>query len=869
MNLTINGIVCAVENATSITLMDYLRNTHGLKSVKDGCSQGACGTCTVIVDGVAQRSCTSVSSLEDDAEVLTVEGLTEREKAVYDFAFAETGAVQCGFCTPGMVMSAKALLDKQPDPSDADIKHALRKNICRCTGYVKIIDAIHLAAKYFREQLEVPTATGAGKLGESLHRVDAREKTLGYGVYVDDMALPGMLHGKALRSQYPRAIIKRINIDKALQHADAVCVLTAKDIPGERLHGHIVQDWHTLVAEGETTHYIGDALALVASHDPHKLDEILALIDVEYEPLTPLSSPAQALADDAPQLHPNSAGNVLYRERLVRGDAASAIANAKYVVTKHYSTPFTDHAFMEPECAIAVYEAGGMLLYTGGQGIYDDQREVAHMLGLPVDNVRVQSKLVGGGFGGKEDLSVQHHAALLAWHCRVPVKVKFSRQESLLIHPKRHAMEIEMTTACDEHGKLLGMIADIVSDTGAYASLGGPVLQRACTHAAGPYAFDNVSVHGKAVYTNNPPGGAFRGFGVTQSAFALESNINLLAEMVGISAWEMRYRNAVRPGQALPNGQLADNSTALVECLLAVKDTFESHRYAGLAVAFKNSGLGVGNVDIGRCILSVEAGKLHVRSSAACIGQGVATVAVQIICEVTGLSPTQMVVEAPDTARTPDAGTTTASRQTVFTGEAVRRAAVSVKRQLDAGMQLSDLEGQEFLGEYFGKTDPMNSDKPHPVSHIAYGYAAQVVVLDEHGKLAKVVAACDLGHVINRKSAEGQIEGGVVMSLGYALTEDFPLENSVPKVTYKSLGLFKAADTPAIDTIIVDRQFEAEVALGAKGVGELASIPTAPATQAAYYAFDGQFRTKLPLEATPYTKEQKTPKPNRARRART
>ncbi|WP_413701825.1 selenium-dependent xanthine dehydrogenase [Psychromonas sp. KJ10-10] len=512
---------------------------------------------------------------------------------------------------------------------------------------------------------------------------------------------------------------------------------------------------------------------------------------------------------------------------------------------------------MEPECAIAVYENEGILLYSGGQGIYDDQREVAELLGLDKSKVRVKSALVGGGFGGKEDMSVQHHASLLAWLTKQPVKIKFSRAESLVIHPKRHAMEMDLTTACDENGILLGMDAKIILDTGAYASLGGPVLQRACTHASGPYNFHNICVEGMAVYTNNPPAGAFRGFGVTQSAFSFECNLNLLAEMVGISPWEIRYRNAIRPGLSLANGQIADQSTALVECLEAVKDIYESSQYAGIATSFKNSGLGVGVPDVGRCIVSVENEKVHVRSSAACIGQGMATVSLQMLCEVTDIKPENIVVEIPDTARAPNSGTTTASRQTVFTGEAVTRAGRKLKQQLDSGKTLKDLEGTEFYGEYTAVTDPIGSDKKNPVSHVAYGYLAQVVILDATGKVSKVVATYDLGKVVNRKAAEGQIEGGIVMGLGYALTEDYPLINAVPQVTYKGLRLFKALDTPEMETIIVERDFDPEIAQGTKGVGELATIPTAPATQGAYYAFDGKFRTKLPMPETAYSKKEK------------
>ena len=837
-------------------LIHFLRDDLRLISVKNGCGEGACGTCTVLIDGKATRACVPVIGKMNGKTVVTLEGLTGREKDVYAYSFAKAGAVQCGFCIPGMVMSAKGLLDNTPAPSREEVKKALRGNICRCTGYVKIEDAVLSAAEMFRENLDIPRQEGGGKIGESFFRLDAREKTLGTGEYVDDLVFEGMLFAKALRSKYPRARVLSIRTAEAAAHPEAVRVITAEDIPGKKKLGHLVKDWDALIAVGDVTRFIGDSVALAVTKSKESLDEVLSLIAVEYEELTPVTSPEQGLAPGAPQVH--ESGNLLRQEILNRGDADAAIAAAAHVVTRHYSLPFTEHAFMEPECAVAMpYGEGGVLLYTASQSIYDEQHEVSDLLGLPPDKVHVHSQLVGGGFGGKEDMVVQHHAALAAFLVQKPVKVKLSRQESLMIHPKRHAMEIDCTTACDENGIIQAAKFSILSDTGAYASLGGPVLQRACTHAGGPYNFQNFSVVGRAVYTNNVPAGAFRGFGVTQSAFAMECNLNLMAEAVGISPWEIRYRNAIRPGQVLPNGQIADDSTGVAQCLEAVKDVYESTPYAGIASCFKNAGVGVGIPDTSRCIISVEQGKLHIRSSAACIGQGMATVMLQMACETLGLAPSMFVVESPDTRRTPDAGTTTASRQTLLTGEAVTRAATMIKAELDGGKTLADLEGREFYAEYLAKTDPMGSGKEFPVSHVAYGYAAQVVRLDEQGKVIDVTAAYDAGRVVNPKAAEGQIEGGVAMGLGYALTEDFPVEGGYIKAKYGTLGLFRAPDTPPINVRLIKKEHYGPYAYGAKGIGELATIPTAPAAQGAYYKLDGVFRTKLPLDDTYYRKPKK------------
>lgn len=799
IELTVNGKTARSEKDKK--LMAFLRDDLRLTSVKDGCSEGACGACTVLVDGKKVKACTQMLSKFEGKSILTVEGLSEREKEVYVYCFGEAGAVQCGFCIPGMVICAKSLLDRNLSPTRAEVKAAMRGNICRCTGYKRIENAILMAADFFRDNLPVPAAEDHTGVNRRFIRPDVKEKVLGTGEYVDDVTLPSMLYAKALRSKYPRALVNKIDLSRARRHPECVKILTAKDVPYNKT-GHIIPDWDVMIAEGDITRYIGDALALVCTKTEEALDEVLALIDVDYTELTPVTSPMDALRADAPLIHER--GNVLRRETLKRDDADAAIRNSKYVVTKKYYTPFNDHAFMEPECAIAMPEGeDGILLYSGSQSIYDEKREIAKMLKIPEEKVHCQSKLVGGGFGGKEDMSVQHHAALMAWYVKAPVKVKFIRQESLLYHTKRHPMHMEFTTACDGEGNLTAMKAVLIADTGAYASLGGPVLQRACTHAAGPYNYQNVDILGMSVYTNNVVAGAYRGFGVTQSCFATENNINLLAEMAGISPWEIRYKNAIRPGQELPNGQIADENCAMAECLEAVKDVYEANPYAGLACGFKNSGKGIGLRDTGRCLLSIENGRVKIRTSAACMGQGIATVCTQIICEATGLDPKLIEQERPDTVRTPDSGTSTASRQTVITGEATLRAAEKLKKELETGKTLEELEGGEFYGEYVPVTDPMGTPKKNPVSHISYSYAAQVVVLNQEGKVEKVVAAYDVGTPVNIQSVKGQIEGGVVMGLGFALTEDYPIENGYPKVKFGTLGLMRAPDVPDIEVRLV------------------------------------------------------------------
>mgnify|MGYP001663660204 CR=1 FL=1 len=836
-------------------LLRYLRDELHLTSVKDGCSEGACGACTVLIDGEPCRACTPSTDALEGRHILTVEGLTDEEKKLYTYAYGEAGAVQCGFCIPGMVICTKALLDQNPDPNEKEIKNALRNNYCRCTGYVKIIAAVKLAAKLKREGVIPEPSENDWKVGSSVHRLDVEEKVLGTGKYPDDWYVPNMTYGSAVRAKYARARVKAIDASKALAMPGVYAVLTAEDIPGENKVGHIKHDQYTLIPVGGLTHYLGDAICLVVAQDQETLEKAKKLVKVDYEVLPAVHNPWEAAEENAPHVFEEEGTNVQAVRHVSRGDAAGAIAKSKYVISQHFETPWTEHAFLEPECAVAYRDLDGdIMLLTTDQSAHTTLHECSLLLGSK--KIKVQNQLVGGGFGGKEDMTVQPLAALIAYKTGRAVKCKLTRAESLLIHPKRHPFEMDFTMGVDENGIIQGVKAKVVSDTGAYASLGGPVLERACTHAAGPYAYENFEIDGYAYYTNNPPAGAFRGFGVTQTCFAVETLLNRAADLVGISPWEIRYRNAIRPGGVLPNGQIVDDSTGLVETLLAVKDEYDNAKIKGIACAMKNAGLGVGLPDWGRCKLIVEGdSKVHIYSGASCIGQGLGTVLVQMVCSNTNLSRDDIVYERSNTWIAPDSGDTSGSRQTLVTGEACRRACLQLHEAL-AGKSLSDLIGKEFYGEYLAKTDPLGADVPNPVSHVAYGYATQVCILDEKtGLIRKMIAAHDVGKAINPLSCEGQIEGGVVMSMGYALTEQYPIdENCRPTARFGTLGLFRAHQVPEIKAIVIDKP-GLNVACGAIGIGEITSIPTAPAIADAYYRLDGEPRTSLPLTGTPYARK--------------
>ncbi len=855
---TVNGQTVTVEKNQK--LLRYLRDTLHLTGTKDGCSEGACGACTVLVDGVPCKACVPDTDALNGRKVITIEGLTPWEKEVYTFAYAEAGAVQCGFCIPGMVMCSKALLDKNLNPTEPEIRYALRNNYCRCTGYVKIVAAVRLAAQIFRDGVIPEKGAQDWKIGSRVQRLDAEEKVLGTGKYPDDYYPDGMLYGSALRSKYPRARVLSIDVSAARALPGVAAVLTAEDIPGQNKIGHLKHDQYTLIPVGGLTHYLGDAIALVAAEDRETLEKAKKLIRVEYQVLPAIHNPREAAAPGAPRVFDEEKDNVCAHKHICRGNAGEAIRRSRYVIRHHFETPWTEHAFLEPECAVSFLDSDGdVFLYSTDQSAHQTLHECRMVLGT--DKVKVQNALVGGGFGGKEDMTVQHHAALLTYVTGRPVKVKLSRAESLLIHPKRHRFEMDFTMGCDENGIIQGVKAKVISDTGAFASLGGPVLERACTHAAGPYQYHNFEIEGTAYYTNNPPAGAFRGFGVTQTCFATESLLNMMADEVGITPWEIRYRNAIRPGGELPNGQIVDESTGLVETLEAVKPYYDAAVAAGkpvgLGCAMKNAGVGVGIPDTGRVKLMVGRDeKVHIYSGASCIGQGLGTVLVQMVVTNTDLRREEIVYERSNTWIAPDSGTTSGSRQTLVTGEACRRACEKFMEARAEGKTLQQMAGQTFCGEYLAKTDPLGADVPNPVSHVAYGYATQICVLDpKTGRIEQIVAAHDVGKAVNPLSCEGQIEGGVVMSMGYALRERYPIDgNCRPIDRYGSLGLFRAHELPDIVAIVVDKP-GLKVACGAIGIGEITSIPTAPAIADAYFRYDGERRYALPLAHTPYERK--------------
>ena len=850
MDFRLNGQAVSSDPGDTKSLLELLREDFGLSSVKDACApEGSCGACTVMVDGRAVVSCAQKATRVEGKQVVTQEGLSAKERQRWAECFAAAGASQCGYCSPGIVMKAEALLRKQPDPSRDEIAHALLGNLCRCTGYVKVLDAIELSAAALRGE-PLPEVDRSGRVGSRTSRYRSPKLALGDEPFVGDMVVPRMLHGALRFSDHPRARVLRIDTSRAEASPGVSAVVTAIDVPGERTQGALTKDWRQFVAEGETTAYVGDVIAALAAETRAAAHAAAALVAVEYEVLEPVTDPFAAMDDGAPRLHER--GNVLSVSEVKRGDVDAALTGAAHVVMETYRTQFIEHAFLEPESSLVIpNDDGALRVYSQGQGAWEDRRQIASFLGVPEAEVRVTQVATGGAFGAKEDLNVQCHASLLALRTERPVLITLTRKESIRFHAKRHAMWLEYAAGCDEEGRLVGLRARIVGDTGAYASVGDKVLERAAGHACGAYGVPNVDVEAKAVYTNNPPSGAMRGFGVNQSNFAVEGVLDLLAEQVGIDGWEIRWRNALDVGDRFTTGQKLGPGVGLKQTLLAVRDAYRDARYAGIACGVKNTGIGNGVVEYGRAILRPEDDdSVTLFHSWTEMGQGVHTVLQQIVCEELGLPPDRVQVVV-DTEHELDTGQTTASRSTVLGGRAVMDAAHKLKVALDGG-RLEDLAGQEFRGDFVVDwTTALGPDVDEPITHLAYAWATQVVILDDDGHLAKVIAAHDVGKAINPLLVEGQIEGGVHMGLGHALSEEFVVEGGIPVTeTLKSLHLLPPTGMPDVECILIEEP-QPEGPYGAKGIGEASLVPTAGAVAGALYSFDGIRRTRLPMKDSP------------------
>ncbi|MEE8277266.1 MAG: selenium-dependent xanthine dehydrogenase [Thermoanaerobaculia bacterium] len=853
ISFTLNGVQQRVSIRPGESLLETLRVRCGILSTKDGCQpQGQCGCCLALVDGLPKVTCAVPAEKADGKEILTLEGLPEEERELIANSFVALAGLQCGYCIPGFALQAKRLLDQNPRPSREQIAISLTGHLCRCTGYVKILDAIELLAKARRGEA-LPEPCQDGRVGSSLARYTGKELTLGDRPYVDDLERPGMLHGAVVLSPHARARVVRVDTSKAVAHPGVVAVATAADVPGERWYGLVYNDWPGFVAEGEEVRCVGDVLAAVAAEDEATAREAAGLVEVDYEVLEPVLDPEEAATDGAPQVNPTH-DNVLSRTEVRRGDADRALAESAHVVSGTWTTQRIEHLYLEPESAVAEpLEDGRLRLYTQGQGIFDDRRQVARFLDIPEDDIYVELVPNGGAFGGKEDMSIQAQTALLARMTGRPVKLTLNREESIRLHPKRHPITMHYTVGCDEEGRLTAVKARMIGDTGAYASVGSKVLERAAGHSCGPYKVPNVDVVSRAVYTNNPPCGAMRGFGANQAHFGIDGALDLLAEKVGLDGWEIRWRNALAVGDTFATGQVFEKSVGLKKTLEAVKDSYygarEQGRAVGIACGIKNSGIGNGAKEWGKGRLVVEDdGTISIYNGYTEMGQGILTVLIQCAVEVTGL-PASLFRPKVDSTFAVACGQTTGSRGTLLGGRAVMKAAEKLKADLDRGKTLDELVGKVYAADVLiDDTTAPGQTTEKIKTHTAYGFATQVCILDESGKVERMVAAHDVGRAINPALCEGQIEGSVHMGLGYALTEDLPCPDGMP-ATFKlrELGVIRAREMPDVEVFLVEEP-EPEGPFGAKGVGEIGLVPTAPAVAAALHAYDGVRRYTLPMK---------------------
>lgn len=876
----LNGKETEASYEPGMHLLEVLREECGVISCKNGCApEGACGCCLVVIDGRPALSCLRKPEQMAGHDITTVEGLPEDTRRIISEAFVLEGGVQCGFCIPGIVVRAAALI-QQGKTADRDaIRKALDGHICRCTGYGRIIDAIQTAGEamgnggtlpteprrhsFFGEefglhrnpQFEFASTKGHG-IGESHARVGGIEQVLGERPYVDDMRMPGMLHGAMVLAEHPRARVLAIHTEAAAASPGVERIFTARDVPGERGTGLAVPDLPLFVAVGETTCCVGDFLAMVVADTQFHARQATAKIKVDYQVLEPITDPQKAFQADSPRVHGDDtlrpAPNIIETPtKFGRGDVEAAFRTAAHVIEATFRTQPIDIAFLEPESCLAHPQGKGIKVHSESQGSQFDQKAIAKTLNLPEADVEIALAASGGAFGAKEELSIQAQTAMAAYLLGRPVKTTLTRDQSTQHHVKRHPMILKYKVAADAEGHLLAVKARIVGDAGGYAGTSGKCLLRAACHSCGPYRVPNVDVESYAVYTNNPTSGAMRGFGTNQAHFAIEGIMGMLAERVGVDGWEIRSRNILNPGDRFATGQVMRESVrGLRESLDAVKDLYRNAKYAGVSCGIKSTGIGNGTTEEGRVVIRViDPDHIEILNGYTEMGQGLYTATMQAVCEETGL-PDRIMSVRWDKELGAICGETWASRATTLSCAAAQKAAHTLAEDLKT-MSLGELAGREYMGSviYSFTTRPGTPEaEKDPTTHFTFSYATQLVVLDEKGKLERVVAAHDVGRAINPRLCAEQMEGGVHMGLGYALSENFPTTGGRPdSLKMRDFGLVPAKEMPEVDIILIEVPDEVG-GYGAKGVGEIGCVATASAVAAALHSYDGIRRFSLPME---------------------
>ncbi|MGM0470856.1 MAG: molybdopterin-dependent oxidoreductase [Bacillota bacterium] len=913
LNLTINGREMTIPSSKSdMKLLTYLRDELGLMGSKNGCGQGHCGACAVIIDGKSKRSCLWKLGRLDDSEIETIENLSKNNKLhPLQIAFLESGAVQCGFCTPGMIMSAKALLDQNQNPTEEEIKEALKRNICRCTGYKKIIEAVQLAAEYLREgKEEFKEKEVIGALGEKVIRNDGLDKVQGKPIYAADYYKDDMLHGKLYLSDKPHAKLIDIDTSAAEEMPGVVRVLTHEDIPedGNKNFGLILD--HQPYFAYDKVRYVGDPIALVLAETEEEAEAAVDKINVEYEELPAYYTPQEALADDAANIHED--GNVLSNPKVRKGDdwgedIDEAFEKADIIVEDTYETPFIEHGYLEPESCLADYQNGRLTIWAPSQSSHAFKEDIADGLGLDDDEIRVINTTTGGAFGGREEPIGQGQCALGALLTKRPVKLVLTRKESIRMSTKRHASYARYKMGVTEDGELVAGEAEIYTDTGAYASAGMPVADRATTFTFGPHVIPNAKVDTTAVYTNNVPAGALRGFGSPQVCFTGERHMDKLARAVDMDPIEFRLKNALEVGETTLTGHVLGEGIGYKECLLKLKEAIENEDLepsdenkevtVGIAGGYKNVGIGNGLPEDNHARMKLnDDGTFTLYIASVDSGQGSDTVVAQVASEVLNCVYQDIEVVASDTDYIEDSGVTTASRMSFLAGNSAQGCAENLKQKIlekaqeltgisednlkingksiinkDTGEEVSSLQqvanNYSDISAYYHYEPPATQpipDKRIPSKlskeesmgevHFSYCYAAHAAIVEidkETGEfeVKKIIAVHDTGKALNPMHVEGQIEGGVSMGYGYGMSEEFYVdeEDGMPvQDTMIKLGLPTTKTMPEVESYFVEEEHP-EGPFGAKGMSELPVSPVAPAINNALAKATGKEFNKIPL----------------------
>jgi xanthine dehydrogenase molybdenum-binding subunit len=886
IRFNLNGIATEASYEPGMHFLEVLREECGIVSAKDGCApEGTCGCCLVLVDGKPALSCLRKPEQMEGHDVVTLEGVPDETRRILSEAFVLEGGVQCGFCIPGILVRASSLMRQGVTEDRSAVAKALDGHLCRCTGYERILDAIQTAGEAYSDGGRLPReeprrhsffgeefglsrnpefaggkgAKGNGHgIGQSTSRIGGLEQALGEKPFVDDLRVPWMLHGALVLSEHPRARVLAIRTSTAMAMPGVVRVFTSADVAGQRGTGLNVPDLPVFVAVGETTCCVGDFLAMVVADTAFHARRAAGKVEVDCEVLEPVTDPFAALEPGASQVHP--AGNLHVAPNLIdttafsRGDVDAALAASTHVIEQSFATQPIEIAFLEPEACLALPQGNGVKVHSQSQGSIFDQKQISNVLNLPPEEVEIALVPSGGAFGAKEELSIQAQTALAAYVLQRPVKTVLTRKQSTQHHVKRHPMFMKYTVGADAEGRLLAVRARIVSDAGGYAGTSGKCALRAACHSCGPYRVPNVDIEGKAVYTNNPTSGAMRGFGTNQAHFAMEGMMDILAERVGVNAYDIRERNILNPGDAFATGQvMRDSVLGLRKSLEAVKEIYKSARYAGIGCGIKSTGIGNGTIDSGHIVIRVvEGARLEILNGYTELGQGVYTATLQAVCEETGLPPDIMTIRW-DKDLGNKCGETWASRATTLSCAAAQQAA----RQLAADLKdlpLEQLAGREYAGNYVCNftTRPGTPEAvQNPTTHLTFSYSTQLVILGDDGRLQRVVAAHDVGRAINPRLCAEQMEGGVHMGLGYALSENFTSTNGRPdSLLLRDLGILRAKDVPKIDVILIEVPDEVG-GYGAKGVGEIGCVATAGAVASALYSYDGIRRFRLPMDDAP------------------